>query len=236
MYCDIRGKIRGKISDIRMIFSRLGNTGTNNDRKKITKELYEIEKKKNLSDKEKEKVYDHLVELVNIPNKKEEYKYRDRDDLDYYGIRDIENLFDNDDNDDDDDDDNDYYKLILAESSFKNNYKYYESRRNKDKKLSVKQYLYKIMPYLSDLINENKAIENNSNEWKIQINMNVNFVSSNDTGETRTIFVWSDNEEIRSGNETDDIIKGLFNFFLINYQQEEMILRNGSDIVFESVD
>ena len=28
------GKIRGKISDIRMIFSRLGNTGTNKDKKK----------------------------------------------------------------------------------------------------------------------------------------------------------------------------------------------------------
>ena len=51
------GKIRGKISDIRMIFSRLGNTVTNKDRKKITKELHEIEKKKNLSDKEKEKIY-----------------------------------------------------------------------------------------------------------------------------------------------------------------------------------
>ena len=38
-------KIRGKISDIRMILSRLGNTVTNNDRKKIKKELYEIEKK-----------------------------------------------------------------------------------------------------------------------------------------------------------------------------------------------
>ena len=42
---------------------------------------------------------------------------------------------------DNDDDDNDYYKPILVESSFKNNYKYYESRGDKDKKLSVKQYL-----------------------------------------------------------------------------------------------
>ena len=33
--------------------------------------------------------------------------------LDYYGIRDIENLFSNVD---------DYYKPILVESSFKNNY------------------------------------------------------------------------------------------------------------------
>ena len=77
------GKIRGKISDIRMIFSRLGDVITNKDRKKITKELYEIEKKKNLSDKEKEKIYDHLVELVNTLNKKEEYKYHDCDDADY---------------------------------------------------------------------------------------------------------------------------------------------------------
>ena len=203
------GKIRGKISNIRMILSRLGNTVTNNDRKKSKKELYEIEKKENLSDKEKEKIYDDLVELVKTLDKKEEYKNHDRDDLDYHGIRDIENLFDADNNDD-------YYKPIFAKSSFKENYKYYESRGDKDKKLSVKQYLYKIMPYLSDLINENKAIENNFNEWKIQINMHVNFVSSNDTGEIRTIFVWSDNEEIRLGNETDDIVKGRINSFINN--------------------
>ena len=69
------------------------------------------------------------------------------------------------------------------------------------------------MPYLSDLINDHKTNEKNSNEWKIQRNMHVNLVSSKDTGETRTIFVWNDNEEIRSSNETDDIVKGLLNSF-----------------------
>ena len=82
------GKIRDKISDIRMILGRLGNAITKNDRKKIKKELHEIENKKNLSDKEKEKNYDNLVELVNTLNKKEKYKYHDHDDLDYHGIRD----------------------------------------------------------------------------------------------------------------------------------------------------
>ena len=81
-------KIRGKISDIRMILSRLGNIVTNNDRKKIKRKLYEIEKKENLSDKEKEKIYDDLVELVRTLDKKKEYKY-DRDDIDHHGIRDI---------------------------------------------------------------------------------------------------------------------------------------------------
>ena len=65
--------------------------------------------------------------------------------------------------------------------------------------------------------------------------MHVNF-SSNDTRETRTMFAWSNSEEIRSGNETDDIIKGLLNSFLNNYQKEEIVLRNGSNFVFESVD
>ena len=66
--------------------------------------------------------------------------------------------------------------------------------------------------------------------------MHANFVSPNDTGETRTIFVWSDNEEIRSGNETDDIIKRFLDPFLNNYQKEETLLRNGSGFVFENVD
>ena len=93
------------------------------------------------------------------------------------------------------------------------------------------QYLYEIIPYLSDIINDHKSIRNESNEWKIQINMHVNFISYKDTGEIRSIYVWSDNEEIRSSNETDDIIKELFKFFLNNYQKEEIILRKGGDFI-----
>ena len=66
--------------------------------------------------------------------------------------------------------------------------------------------------------------------------MSVNFTSSNDTGEIRTFFVWSDKKEIRSGNERDDITKRLFKSFLTNYQNEGKILRNGSNFVFESVE
>ena len=170
-------EIKSKINDIRLILSRLGNIVTKKYRKEIKKELYEIEKKQNLSDNEKEEIYDHLVELVNTFDKKEEYKHSDHDDLDYFGIRELENLFGYIDNDS-------YYKSVLVRSSFKNNYKYYESRGDKgQKKLSVKQYLYMIMPYLADLVNDHKNIRNESNEWKIQLNMGVNFISSKDAGE-----------------------------------------------------
>ena len=136
------------------------------------------QEKQNLSDNEKEVIYDHLVELVNTFDKKEEYKHSDRYDLDYFGIKELENLFKDNDNDDN------CYKPVLVKTSFKDGYKYCESRGDGDKKLSVKQYLYVIMPYLSDLINDHKAIRNESNEWKIQLNMK--FISSNDTGEIRT--------------------------------------------------
>ena len=168
------GKVRDKISDIRVVLSRFGDMVTKDDRVKIKKEFYETENKKKFSDKEKEQIDDNLLELVNKLNKKEKYRYHDRDDLDYHGIRDIEKFFDADNNED-------YYKPILVKSSFTENYEYYESRGDKDKKISIEQYLDMIKPYLSDLINENKAIESSSNEWKIQINMYINFVSSNDT-------------------------------------------------------
>ena len=52
--CD--GEIKSKINNIRLILSRFGNIVTKKYRKEIKKELYEIEKKKNLLDNEKEKI------------------------------------------------------------------------------------------------------------------------------------------------------------------------------------
>ena len=75
----------------------------------------------------KKEIYNQLVKLIGTLVNNDKYKHNEHDDLDYYGIRDIENLFDgyNDD---------DYYKPILAKSSFNENYKYYESRGDKEKK------------------------------------------------------------------------------------------------------
>ena len=89
------------------------------------------------------------------------------------------------------------------------------------------------MPGLGDLINKKKK---NRVECKIQLNMGVNFISTNDTGEIRTFYVRNDNKEIRSGNDTSEIITKLIKSFLSNYQEEEKILRSGSNFVFKSVD
>ena len=74
----------------------------------------------------------------------------------------------------------------------------------------------------------------NRRVWKMQINMHVNFISSRDTGEIHTYYVWSGNVIIVQGQNTNDI-REIFNSFLHNYQQELKIVK-GSDYVFESLD
>ena len=109
-------EIKNKINYIRIIL-RSGNIITKKERKKIKKSFMKWKKKDNLSDNEKEKIYNDLVKLANTLDKEEKYKIIGHDDLDYFGIRELEGLFDDTGIDNDD-----YYKPVLVKSSFKNNY------------------------------------------------------------------------------------------------------------------
>ena len=113
-----------------------------------------MENKKNLSELETEEIDYYFTKLVRILNKKEEHGYHDRNDLDYYGIRDTENLFSKV-------DEEDYCKPISVKSSFKRSYKYHKSRGDRNKNLSAKQYLYKIIQHSHDMIIDHKP--NNKN-------------------------------------------------------------------------
>ena len=148
--------------------------------------------------------------LVIILNNKDEHSPNDRDDFDYFGIRDIPILFSETSKED-------YYKPIFVKSSHKGNYKHYESNGDIEKKLSVYQYLNKIRPYLHNLINDHRIVRS---VWKIQINMHVNFISSRDTGEIRTIYTWSNNVSIIQGRDTNDIIKYFLESSLHDYQEK----------------
>ena len=69
-------------------------------------------------------------------------------------------------------------------------------KEKKNKNLSTKEYLDIIRPYLSDMINDHKT----QSEWKIQLTMQINFISSKDSEETRTMHTKSSNIEIVMGN------------------------------------
>ena len=57
---------------------------------------------------------------------------------------------------------------------------------------SSKEYHDKIEPYLNDLIDDLKT----QGEWKIQLTIAINFISSKDSNETSTVYLISDDTEI----------------------------------------
>ena len=83
----------------------------------------------------------------------------------------------------------DYYKPVITNGAFNNNCIQYESKENKDKILTPSEYLDMIRPYLSDTINDHKT----QGEWRIQLTMAINFISSKDSDETRTMHAKSNN-------------------------------------------
>ena len=106
-----------------------------------------------------------------------------------------------------------------------------------------------IKPYLSDIINDHKTrdlvryhsdnkawLEEISSEWKIQLTMAINFISSKDFDYTRIMHTKIDNVEIMIGSETDEIIKDLFESFLKKYQEGLEEYMRGSEFVYDSVD
>ena len=126
----------------------------------------------------------------------------------------------------------DYYKPIIVKGAFNNNYIQYESKGDKDKKLTISEYLDKIRPYLVDIINDHK----NQSEWKIQLSAEINFISSKpDSDETRMMHTKSDNIEIMNGSDTNEVIEDLFKSLLQGYQENLEEKMRGSEFVFDDV-
>ena len=59
-----------------------------------------------------------------------------------------------------------------------------------------------IRPYLTDMINYHKT----RREWKIQLTMQISFISHKDSEESCTMHIKSRNIEVMSGKETVEII------------------------------
>ena len=100
----------------------------------------------------------------------------------------------------------DNFKPCKCTSSFNSNYVEYRGDGHEDKNLSIKEYLDEMRPYFSDIINEPK----NKNKWKIQVNMSINFISLKDSNEVRTMYTKSDNVDIMTGVDTNDVVEELF--------------------------
>ena len=87
-------------------------------------------------------------------------------------IRDIKTLFEQQ-------EEEDYYKPKRVSNFWNNNYIEYESSGDRNRNLSLDEYLNKIEPYLRDIIIDLQK----SDTWKIQLT--IKFISSKDTEEER---------------------------------------------------
>ena len=66
--------------------------------------------------------------------------------------------------------------------------------------------------------------------------MAINFISSKDSDETRTMHTKSNNVEIMIGSETNEVIEDLFESFLQKKQEGLEESMRGSEFVYDSID
>ena len=90
-------------------------------------------------------------------------------------IRDIINLFDHE--------DESYYKPVKVDNICSNNYVEYGSYGNRNKTLSVEEYIHKTWPCLKDIRNDLKK----SDTWKTQLTIAISFIYSKDNDEERVM-------------------------------------------------
>ena len=126
----------------------------------------------------------------------------------------------------------DYYKPVIVNSAFNDNYIQYESKGDKNKILTINEYLDMIRPCLVDMINDHKT----QSEWKIRLTVAINFISSkSDSDETRIMYIKSNNIEIMTGGDTNEVIEKLFESLLRKYQENLEKKMRGSEFVFDGV-
>ena len=211
-------KIKTRIDDIREELKKPKYNISKSESKDIKRNLYNIEKQREISLKKTSKYLDELDKRILRLD-----KYYDYDDFEYKGIKDIENLFKIS-------IDKDYYKPKLNKSGYNKNYAQYESKG--DKILSLKEYLNLIEKYLRELLEEYKQ----KGEWKVQLTIEVNFISLKPgSDETRIMYTRSDNIEIMFGDDNDDIIEQLFESLLEKYEENLQNKMRGSEFEFDGV-
>ena len=105
----------------------------------------------------------------------------------------------------------DVYKPIKISGAFSGNYVEYKSDSKKYKSISMKKYLNKIREHFRRMINGKRK----NGEWKIQLIIKINFISSKNFNDVRNMYIKSYNVEIVMGF---DLMKSLKNFLILFYK------------------
>ena len=201
------------INYIRETVTTLRSIITNKERTKTTKELYETLKKINNTNrntrfrkKQKEPLLKKLIDQNNSLVRKERFTHSDYDDLQYQGITELKPLYNYTILDE-------YYEPDLFDSALERNYEMYRINGDKDKELSLIDYLYTVRPNVVNLMTKKKV-----NERKVQLAISIIFLNyiTNDTAEK---YVHSDNVIIRPTDDSNEITAKLYNSYYIDIKK-----------------
>ena len=137
-------------------------------------------------------------------------------------IRDFRTLFEQDEG---------YYKPERVSNFWSNNYIECESNGDKNRNLSLDEYLDKTEPYLSNMIIDFQ----NSDTWKIELTIAINFIFLKDAEDERVMHSSRDNVRFTSYSDTDEVIDELFKSLCSRYQANLETSMRGSDFIFDSL-
>ena len=223
-------KMNKQIQSIKELFNNIRDTLSPNKIKEIQTKIY---KKKAISDylteqnntsRQSNVLKNNIATYFNKLHKYLLRKNKEHKDNRYHinDLYDLDLLFNAD----------DYYKPIEVKSAFNGKYVLYESNGDKNGLLSIYEYFWKTKPYLRDLID----FYNTKGEWKVQLSMQISFKILFDSDEIQIMHSKSDNVEIMSGLDTNDIIEELIDTFGKRYQDGLETKMKGSNYVFERVE
>ena len=102
---------------------------------------------------------------------------------------------------------------------------------NRNKTLSVEEYLDKIRLYLKNIINNLKK----SDTWKIQLTIAINFISFKDNNDECVMHSKSDSIEIMINDKADVDIEKRFEWLLNRYHIGMKTSMRGSDFIYDRV-
>ena len=109
----------------------------------------------------------------------------------------------------------DYYEPKRISNFWNNNYIEYRSNGDKNRNLSLDEYLHKIKPYLRNMIINLQ----NFDVWKIQLTIAITFISSKDAEDERVMHSSSGNLKFTPYSDANNVINKLFKSLRSRYQE-----------------
>ena len=137
-------------------------------------------------------------------------------------IRDLKTLFEEEDA---------YYKSIKVGNFWKNDYIEYGNNGDKNKNLSIKEYLNEIKPYLKDIITDLQKC----GTWKVRLTTAVNLIFSKDNDKEQSMHSKSYNIEVMTYDNANEIIQKKIKSLLSKHQIALETSIKDSDFIFDSV-